>query len=72
MNALLIGYLMHRSGLMPRVIPRHGLAGAPLLLGAVVAVMFDVFDRTSVWAVIALAPIFVCGRPSRASGPNAA
>jgi Domain of unknown function (DUF4386) len=58
-NALLIGYLMYRSKLVPRIIPTIGLAGAPLLLGAVIAVMFGLFDRFSVWAVIALAPIFV-------------
>ncbi|HEV2778986.1 MAG TPA: DUF4386 domain-containing protein [Actinophytocola sp.] len=58
-NALLLGTLIYRSGLVPRVIPALGLAGAPLLLGAVIAVMFGVFDRFSVWAVIALAPIFV-------------
>jgi hypothetical protein len=58
-NALLLGTLMYRSGLVPRAIPALGLAGAPLLLGAVIAVMFGVFDRFSVWAVIALAPIFV-------------
>jgi hypothetical protein len=31
-NALLLGSLMYRSGLVPRVIPLLGLIGAPLLL----------------------------------------
>jgi hypothetical protein len=57
-NALLLGYRLYRSGLVPRIIPAIGLAGAPLLLGAWM-VMFGVFDRSSVWAVIALGPIFV-------------
>ncbi|HEY6811830.1 MAG TPA: DUF4386 domain-containing protein, partial [Propionibacteriaceae bacterium] len=31
-NALLLGSLMYRSGLVPRIIPLAGLIGAPLLL----------------------------------------
>ena len=34
-NALLLGSLLYRSGLVPRVIPLMGLIGAPLLLTAV-------------------------------------
>ena len=30
-NAALLGYLMYRSGLVPRLIPAMGLIGAPLL-----------------------------------------
>ena len=37
-NALLLGTLMYRSRLVPRVIPVIGLIGAPLLLTAVVAI----------------------------------
>lgn len=33
-NALLLGTLMYRSGLVPRVIPLMGLIGAPLILAA--------------------------------------
>ena len=33
-NALLLGTLVYRSGLVPRVIPLMGLGGAPLLLAA--------------------------------------
>lgn len=58
-NAVLLGYLMYRSGLVPRVIPAIGLVGAPLFLGAVVAIMLGVFEQRSVWAVIAVVPIFV-------------
>ena len=31
-NGLILGYLMYRSGLVPRVIPLMGLIGAPLLV----------------------------------------
>src|SRR6266566_7195173 len=36
-NALLLGSLMYRSRLVPRIIPIVGLIGAPLLLAAVIA-----------------------------------
>jgi Domain of unknown function (DUF4386) len=32
-NAALLGYLMYRSGLVPRLIPAMGLIGAPLSAG---------------------------------------
>jgi hypothetical protein len=57
-NALLLGSLMYRSGLVPRVIPLMGLIGAPLLLSAKVATIMGVNDDTTVWSLIALAPIF--------------
>jgi hypothetical protein len=34
-NAVLLGYLIYRSGLVPRVIPVPGLIGAPLLTAVV-------------------------------------
>jgi hypothetical protein len=39
-NALLLGSLMYRSRLVPRVIPLMGLIGAPLLIASVIATMF--------------------------------
>jgi Domain of unknown function (DUF4386) len=39
-NALLLGYLMYRSGLVPRVIPVLGLIGAPLLIASATAALF--------------------------------
>ncbi len=36
-NALLLGWLMYRSGLVPRIIPLMGLIGAPLLITATFA-----------------------------------
>src|SRR5437588_10328248 len=38
-NALLLGSLMYRSGLVPRILPVLGLIGAPLLITAVFATL---------------------------------
>ena len=59
LNALLLGTLMYRSGLVPRVIPTMGLIGAPLLLTSVIATFFGLNELTSVWHLLATAPIFV-------------
>ena len=39
-NALLLGSLLYRSRLVPRIIPVIGLIGAPLLICAVIATLF--------------------------------
>lgn len=39
-NALLLGSLMYRSRLVPRVIPLLGLVGGPLLITASIAILF--------------------------------
>lgn len=57
-NALLLGTLMYRSGLVPRVIPVLGLIGAPLLLASTTATFFGITDQLSVVSGIAVAPIF--------------
>lgn len=57
-NALLLGYLMYRSGLVPRLIPVMGLIGAPLLIASAVARMFVGQDQLTVFAGIATVPIF--------------
>jgi hypothetical protein len=58
LNALLLGTLMYKSGLVPRVIPAMGLIGAPLLLAVTIATIFGLTEHGSVWWVVA-APIFV-------------
>jgi hypothetical protein len=58
-NALLLGYLLYRSGLVPRVIPTLGLIGAPLLILGVVVAMFRGNHPVTALAAIATAPIFV-------------
>jgi hypothetical protein len=56
-NALLLGYLMYRSRLVPRIIPAMGLIGAPLLLASVTATFFGVYAQVSVWSGLATIPI---------------
>jgi hypothetical protein len=58
-NALLLGYLMYRSRLVPRLIPTLGLVGGPLLISSAVGTMFGVNDAVSVWSGVALLPIFL-------------
>jgi hypothetical protein len=57
-NALLLGTLMYRSRLVPRVIPVLGLIGAPLLLIAVIATLFSGgLGHISAFAAIATLPV---------------
>ena len=56
-NAILLGTLLYRSGLVPRVIPAIGLIGAPLHLTAVVLTMFGAVDRVGTVTGIAVIPI---------------
>ena len=42
---LLLGYLLYRSALVPRVLPLIALFGAPLLLASDIAVFFGAYDR---------------------------
>jgi tryptophan-rich sensory protein len=58
-NALLLGTLMYRSGLVPRVIPAIGLIGVPLQLTAVILTMFGVIERSSTAAGILVIPDFI-------------
>ena len=46
-NALLLGSVMYRSRLVPRVIPALGLIGAPLLICTVIATVFGGFKLGS-------------------------
>jgi hypothetical protein len=52
-NALLLGSLLFRSRLVPRIIPLAGLIGAPLLLGSVAATVFGLWGQTSPVGVVA-------------------
>jgi Domain of unknown function (DUF4386) len=57
LNAVLLGTLLYRARLVPRVLPLLGLIGAPLLLAADLAVMFDLIGRTSTPALVTALPI---------------
>jgi hypothetical protein len=56
-NALLLGSLLYRSGLVPRIIPLVGLIGAPVLFASDLAVLFGVWTQGSLPAGIATVPI---------------
>jgi uncharacterized protein DUF4386 len=58
-NGLILGYLMYRSGLVPRGMAILGLIGGPLIIASGTAVLFDVFEPGSAPQVIATAPEFV-------------
>ena len=48
LNALLLGYVLYRSRLVPRVIPAMGLIGAPLFLVLAAASILGVNEQVSV------------------------
>jgi hypothetical protein len=56
-NALLLGSLMYRSRLVPRVIPMIGLIGAPLLIASVFATLFGGIAQYSSLAALAALPV---------------
>jgi hypothetical protein len=55
-NGLLLGYLMYRSGLVPRGMAMLGLVGGPLVCASGIAVMFGAFDAGSAAQAIATIP----------------
>ena len=58
-NALLLGYLFYRSGLVPRVIPALGLIGAPLIISSAIGQILGINEQVSVWSGVAVLPIFL-------------
>jgi len=56
-NALLLGTLLYRSRLVPRIIPTVGLIGAPLLFAAFIFTVFGVIDQVSSVAFFLTLPI---------------
>jgi Domain of unknown function (DUF4386) len=45
-NGILLGYLMYRSGLVPRRIAMLGLIGGPLIFASSIAVLFGAYEQT--------------------------
>jgi len=52
LNALLLGFLLYRSGLVPKILPLAGFIGAPLLVAGHIGTMFGVWERVNVLAGI--------------------
>ena len=55
-NGLILGYLMYRSGLVPRAMTWLGLVGGPLIILSGTLVMFDVADPGETLQGIATIP----------------
>jgi hypothetical protein len=56
-NDLLLGFLLYKSRLVPRVLPWLAFVGAALLLIADAAVLFGVVQRVSALPAIAVLPV---------------
>jgi Domain of unknown function (DUF4386) len=54
LNAVLLGTLLYRSRLVPRVLPIVGLIGAPLLLAGTLATLFGLAEQYGVVSVTAV------------------
>ncbi len=57
-NGLILGYLMYRSGLVPRRMAMLGLVGGPLIVLSGVGVLFDLFEAGGTVQSIATIPEF--------------
>lgn len=55
-NGLMLGYLMYRSGLLPRRLAMLGLIGGPLLILSFVLIFFGVYENGSTPAFLLAAP----------------
>jgi hypothetical protein len=58
-NGLLLGYLMYRSGLVPRWMAVLGLVGGPLVMASGIGVLFGVFQAGGAGQGIATIPEFL-------------
>ncbi|MHC5560673.1 DUF4386 domain-containing protein [Kocuria sp. U4B] len=56
-NALLLGPLLYRARLVPRILPIIGFIGAALLVASAVATTLDLWGQVSALAVLAALPI---------------
>jgi Domain of unknown function (DUF4386) len=58
-NGLILGYLMYRSGLVPRGLAVLGLVGGPLICISGAAVVLGLIDAGSTWQNVAAIPEFI-------------
>jgi hypothetical protein len=58
-NGLLLGYLLHRSGLVPRRMALIGLIGGPLAFAAATGVLFGLYEDGSAAKFLLTAPEIV-------------
>jgi Domain of unknown function (DUF4386) len=58
-NGLILGYLMYRSGLVPRGLAVLGLIAGPILLARFVGILFGVFEPMSGLGSLMVVPEFI-------------
>ena len=58
-TGVLLGYLMYRSGLVPRRMATIGLVGGPLAFAAATGVLFGLYEQTSATAFLLTMPEIV-------------
>jgi hypothetical protein len=58
-NGLILGYLMYRSGLVPRGMAILGLIAGPVLIARFVGILFGVFEPGSVLGGLMVVPEFL-------------
>lgn len=58
-NGCVLGYIMYRTGLVPRRLAMFGLIGGPLIILSGSAAMLGVIELDGTWQVLSAAPEFV-------------
>jgi hypothetical protein len=58
-NDLLLGFLLYRSRLVPRVLPVIAFIGAPLLVASDLGVWFNLWGQTSTVTALAALPVAI-------------
>jgi hypothetical protein len=58
-NGILLGWMMYRSGMVPRRLAMLGLVGGPVLFAAGVGILFGELDKGDPLYAIAVAPEFI-------------
>ena len=58
-NGMLLGWMMYRTGMVPRRLAMIGLVGGPVLLAASVGMLFGVLDKNDPLYAMAVAPEFI-------------
>lgn len=58
-NGMLLGWMMYRSGMVPRGLAMLGLVGGPVLFAASVGILFRVLDKGDPLYAIGVAPEFI-------------
>ena len=59
LNAVMLGWIMYKSRLVPRAIPVIGLIGAPLFTSWIIGYVLGVAEPGTAWHGIGVAPIFI-------------